>query len=525
MRLAPWLSLFLAGAAFAQSSGPSGSVQTSGGSGNPLSHDPDVTVEVGMGILRALGLVAEDQGDGLRGVNLIDNTADCRNPVEGDTSLCSKQGGIWRRDTDGTSWRLLDLDIGCVGDICCDAGECLIDAGAFSGFPIASTGSLVQYNGTNWVPLLCPDGETIRWVSGLAACVAWPSGGGGGGDTDPPDPIDDLATSSPTTTKITLSWTTPAGTPTTNDCRTCEPLSGASDPNVANCAGSAMVIGDWGTTTTMTVEPSTGAESSPQSFQSTTPVLQPNTTYSFGCRTSDAAGNPSLLSNVVSGTTSAGPSVTLVNTTSHVTASQTTAITIDKPGSAQNGDVMIGLLCRANAEVVWTPPTGWTNEADFGTTTGNDIRSTVYVHPVTDAGSEPGTYTWTDSSSNAKRLAGAIVLLRGVDSSVFDAISDNSQATIYRDNDSTPAATSITTLTTNALLFAWNCMSGASNPMTEPTGMTEDHDIGSNQLSLALAHVVQPTPGATGDKEWTALTGIDGTEDANVWLIAIKPAP
>ncbi len=85
-----------------------------------------------------------------------------------------------------------------------------------------------------------------------------------------------------------------------------------------------------------------------------------------------------------------------------------TSITIARPGSTASGDVLIAMVDVRNAPTL-TPPAGWTLISD--TPNGTTMHQLVYWKPVGE--SEPASYTWTLSSSQAS--SGAIVAYRGVD--------------------------------------------------------------------------------------------------------------
>jgi hypothetical protein len=112
------------------------------------------------------------------------------------------------------------------------------------------------------------------------------------GDTTAPAAVSNLATSSPTGSSITLSWTAPGddgstGTATTYDIR---------------YSTSAITDANWGSATQVTGEPAPAAAGTAQNM--TVSGLTSDTTYHFALKTSDEVPNVSALSNVPSGRTS-----------------------------------------------------------------------------------------------------------------------------------------------------------------------------------------------------------------------------
>ena len=113
-----------------------------------------------------------------------------------------------------------------------------------------------------------------------------------GGDTTAPAAVTNLATSSPTTNSITLTWTAPGddgstGTATTYDIR--------------YRTGGAVNDSNWASATQVTGEPTPAAAGTNQSM--VVNGLLAGTTYYFAIKTSDEVPNTSAISNSPSGTT------------------------------------------------------------------------------------------------------------------------------------------------------------------------------------------------------------------------------
>ena len=162
-------------------------------------------------------------------------------------------------------------------------------------------------------------------------------------DTTAPAAVANLATSSPTSSQLTLTWTAPgddgsSGTATSYDIR--YSTSTINDTN-------------WGSATLISGEPTPTAAGTNQSM--TVGGLSASTTYYFAMKTSDEVPNVSALSNVASGTTSAGTlptvqfdlssssgseSVTSVNLAVSLSASSSQTVTVNyavSGGTATSG--------------------------------------------------------------------------------------------------------------------------------------------------------------------------------------------
>lgn len=111
------------------------------------------------------------------------------------------------------------------------------------------------------------------------------------GDATPPAAVADLSVTGTTGTSISVRWTAPGddgttGTATSYDIR---------------YSTTAITSANWGTALQATGEPTPAAAGTAQAF--TIPGLSGSQTYYVAIKTTDDAGNVSLLSNVVSATT------------------------------------------------------------------------------------------------------------------------------------------------------------------------------------------------------------------------------
>lgn len=144
---------------------------------------------------------------------------------------------------------------------------------------------------------LAQNGGTIKDAVGNDAVLTLPAVGTFAGvhaiaiDTIAPSSVT-LATSNPTTSAITLTWTAPGddasiGTATSYDIR---------------YSTSTITAENWATATIVSDEPSPQISGTSQS--KIVSDLSASTTYYFALKTTDEAGNISILSNIPTGTTS-----------------------------------------------------------------------------------------------------------------------------------------------------------------------------------------------------------------------------
>jgi hypothetical protein len=107
-------------------------------------------------------------------------------------------------------------------------------------------------------------------------------------DVTPPQPIDDLEASNPTLSGVTLDWTAPFDDDTSGVAASYDLRFAVAPITEANFAQATQIAG----------EPTPGPENTPHTV--IVSGLNPGTLYYFAIRTTDIAGNTSLISNVAS---------------------------------------------------------------------------------------------------------------------------------------------------------------------------------------------------------------------------------
>lgn len=192
---------------------------------------------------------------------------------------------------------------------------------------------------------------------------------------------------------------------------------------------------------------------------------------------------------------------------------------INRPGGLAMNDVMIAAISvRGGSGTGITAPAGWTivNTIDSGTT----LRMAVYFKVAT--GAEPGSYTWTFSSS--QKASGGIVAFRNVD--IAAPIDDEVGQAGATDGIGQISAPSITTTIPNTRLVASFAVAHGTN-FTPPPGMNERYDVDSgggaqnSRTTSEGAETLQPAAGATGLR--TADSGAPGGTAGIGHLLALRP--
>ncbi|HTP95049.1 MAG TPA: DUF6701 domain-containing protein, partial [Burkholderiales bacterium] len=217
-------------------------------------------------------------------------------------------------------------------------------------------------------------------------------------------------------------------------------------------------------------------------------------------------------------------------------------LTIARPTTTATNDVMIASIAVRPASggltenITVTPPSGWTlvDRMDNTSTAGGAAPNSllVYWKAAGSAGSDPGPYTWTLSSTSG--AAGGIQSFSGVSTSS----PINAHAGANAANSSTFTAPSITTTIANTMLVASFGYSSASTwtaPCVSPCSpassvtMTEGFEAASlltnNSVGISLesAYVLRASTGATPNNETAKAAG--GNDDTgNTHMLALNPA-
>lgn len=208
-----------------------------------------------------------------------------------------------------------------------------------------------------------------------------------------------------------------------------------------------------------------------------------------------------------------------------------TNITLALPAGVQNGDVLVAVLTHQNNANVWTLPDGtWSRIGNTYVANDADYRGDIFAaHVVTNATTEPSTFTYTYAGGNG-RVTGTLIAFRGVDTTAIDDGHPAAKAltttgnvrtmpsfTVGHDNSYllwmannnlvSPNAAGVTLSGTDTQLDFLSSIGDTDNT----TGTRTLLAVYGRQLGTAGA---SPTPSVT----WPAVSG------ANIMAVALKAA-
>lgn len=191
-------------------------------------------------------------------------------------------------------------------------------------------------------------------------------------------------------------------------------------------------------------------------------------------------------------------------------------VTIARPAGVQDGDVLVASFATNGNPGTVTPPAGWTLAPGFPIVGGTNPYQHVYYKAVTNAASEPASYSWTLSTSVA--WGGGIAAYRGVDQAI---IWDAGPSGAGSGTSSTSAvAPSVTTTVANCYLVGGAAANSSTVTFTPPPSMTERWDTGAGKANCLADNEVWASADATGTRTFTASASRAWT----AWLGALRPA-
>ena len=199
---------------------------------------------------------------------------------------------------------------------------------------------------------------------------------------------------------------------------------------------------------------------------------------------------------------------------SETTGSGTTSavdgtFTVNKPATVSNGDFIVVIVGKTDDPDV-APPAGFTTGGELGTTTGNDVFGGIYYKFITDASSEPASYTF-DSAGTSESFMYWTGSLSGIDETNPEDVSFSTGSGYWVNlSNTSPNAPSVTTVTAGAFaLAAW--VVNLDTVTTQPGGSwaSRADDVG----SMNVVSQTFPTPAtATGTPQITDVSGSQRTQ-------------
>lgn len=238
--------------------------------------------------------------------------------------------------------------------------------------------------------------------------------------------------------------------------------------------------------------------------------------------TTGVSGGIAYRGAATTGTTSLAP--VYRGSTSSSAATGVLTLTISRPATTVENDVMVAAIgVSANTPTI-TAPAGWTLVRQMNNTAANPNSLAIYTKVATAA--EPFSYSWTLSASAG--AVGGIQTFYNVDIS-NPVVAENGQTTA---SSLTHTAPVITTTVANTMLVGHYTFSSAAtwaaqNPPGPPVTMTESYDIASLAVPNASGQSLQgarTVQAAAGLSAAYASRASANTDVGNAHILALRPA-
>lgn len=205
-----------------------------------------------------------------------------------------------------------------------------------------------------------------------------------------------------------------------------------------------------------------------------------------------------------------------------------TSVSLSKPaGLADNDVVYIYVASDQGVNYVHTV-TGFTQVLNGGSSAGRDCGATWLRKVITDASSEPA--SWTVNSDTADAMAAVLIVVRGADLTTPEDVSGFTAGGTTGGNDGDPSesAHEVTTTVNGCILLRAYSGSGytiaTSSQLSGSDG--SEHILGGNSthVSMLVDYETQATAGATGTPTWTCTGTTTANTSAVRSTVAVQPA-
>lgn len=193
-----------------------------------------------------------------------------------------------------------------------------------------------------------------------------------------------------------------------------------------------------------------------------------------------------------------------------------TTITVDKPAGLTDGEVLVVNVTMQSSVsqtvTSWTMPAGFVQAADndanaFGT------HAALFVKPISDAASEPASYTFTMNGTAGQLGDMTAICARWQDADTSNPIEATSIA--VNSNSSIITCPSVTTTAPDATYIGGGAQqrsgSISSSDLTMVGSVSSANDVLGNRSTGFMGYVTVPTAGETGTKAFTSSASRDYT--------------
>lgn len=215
---------------------------------------------------------------------------------------------------------------------------------------------------------------------------------------------------------------------------------------------------------------------------------------------------------------------------------ETTGISVTHGFTLVNGDVLVAVVGQGDDIGTSITSSGWTAISTFHAQAGFEDRAAQALRKViTDAGSEPSSYTFIVNGNNAlENLVAHIIQVRGVNTTTPEDAT-TTELSDGLENDNTPDHISITTATDGALVLIYQIAvtalatwegytAGAPSGYTTRGSDFHSEGTGSNSVWLQAASLLTTTAGTYDPGVWTT-TPDTAILDNILFSVAMRPAP
>lgn len=162
---------------------------------------------------------------------------------------------------------------------------------------------------------------------------------------------------------------------------------------------------------------------------------------------------------------------TYVDTTQRIGINATTAVG-DRPSSLQNGDKLVAWLNSRGLVInAFTPPSGWVPVHTFQNSVGGGTNQ-IWEKDITNAGSEPSTYTWTLNGADSFSTWVQIVQIRGAATNAGTVGAHDTSTQQTNASDSTVETPSINTSGSDRLVMSFGGQTTNDTAFSMPSGPT-----------------------------------------------------